>query len=267
MPLAIQIGNVIGGISGTSSASPSPPPVVGFKFSVDTRVRGGSSSDTFVLPLQAAGTYDFEVDWGDGSTDTITAWNQAEKTHIYSSGGVYTIECTGALKVFTFAGTGDRLTLEEIYNWGGSSLDLGGGTFSFSQCSNLTISATNSPANTGDIAGAFYIVGSSAFTGGLAGWDMSNTTSCQFLCYNSSSYNEDISGWDVSNITNFLFAFTGTAMSVANYDALLIAWAPQSVQSGVTFSTNAQYTAGGSAAAARTTLIGKGWTIVDGGSV
>ena len=96
---------------------------------------------------------------------------------------------------------------------------------------------------------------------------MSNTTICQFLCYNSPYYNEDISGWDVTNITNFSNAFTGTAMSVANYDALLIAWSAQTVQSGVTFSISAQYTAGGAAATARAALVTKGWTIVDGGSV
>jgi len=266
MPIAIEIGNIVGGMSGSAAVAPSPRPTSGFKFSVDTRLRG-SASDTFVLPLQAAGTYNFDVDWGDGTTDTITTFNQAEATHVYSAGGVYTIECTGTLKIFTFTNAGDKMKIHEIYNWGGSSLDLGGGTFSFAGCANLSVSATDSPANTGDIAGAFYLVSSSGFTGGISAWDMSNTASCQFLCYNSPNYNEDISGWDVSSITNFSFAFTGTAMSVANYDALLIAWSAQTVQSGVTFSTSAQYTAGGAAAAARTTLIGKGWTMVDGGSV
>lgn len=264
--MQISVSNLIAHPNPTGLPSPTPPPVVGFKFTVDTR-SAGSASDTFVLPLTPAGTYNFEVDWGDSSTDTITVWNQAEATHVYSAGGIYTIECTGTLKVFTFSGIGDKLKLEEIHNWGGSSLDLGASPFAFYGCTNLTISATNSPANIGSLATAFYAVGSPTFTGGLSGWDMSNTTSCQMLCYLASSYNEDISGWDVSGITTFLFAFSGTAMSVANYDALLIAWAPQSVQSGVTFSTSAQYTAGGAAAAARTTLIGKGWTIVDGGSV
>ena len=157
--------------------------------------------------------------------------------------------------------------MKEIYDWGGSNLDLSGPTFAFTGCSNLTVSATNSPANTGNIIGCFYYVGSSGFTDGLAGWDMSNTASCLYLCYLASSYNEDISGWDVSSITNFTLAFTGTAMSVANYDALLIGWSTQTVQSGVTFGISTQYTGGGAAAAARATLVSKGWTIVDGGSV
>jgi len=264
MPLSIQIGVDLSGIGGAASIAPSPPPVTGFKFLVDTKL-AGSATNTFVLPLVTSGTYDFEVDWGDSTTDTITSWNQSEKTHVYSAGGTYTIECTGTLVQFVFALAGDRLKMKEIYNWGGSNLNLGGGVFSFTGCDNLTISATNSPANTGSIAGAFYLVNSTGFTNGLAGWDMSNTTNCQFLCYNSPYYNEDISGWDVTNITNFSNAFAGTAMSVANYDALLIAWSTQDVQSGVTFSISAQYTGGGAAASARALLVAKGWTIVDGG--
>tara|TARA_R110002012_G_scaffold148405_1_gene307180 strand:- start:5185 stop:5985 length:801 start_codon:yes stop_codon:yes gene_type:complete len=266
MPLSIQIAAMIGGIGGAPSVAPSPPPTSGFKFLVDTK-NGGSATNTFVLPLITSGIYDFEVDWGDGTTDTITNWNATEKTHVYSVGGTYTIECTGTLRGFQFALAGDRLKIIEIFNWGGSNLDLGGPTFSFSGCSNLTVSATNSPANTGNIIGCFYLVGSSSFTGGIAGWDMSNTQSCLYMCYNASSFNEDISGWDVSNITDFGAAFSGTAMSVANYDALLIAWSAQTVQSGVTFGISAQYTGGGTAAAARATLVTKGWTIVDGGSV
>tara|TARA_R110000765_G_scaffold86597_1_gene166443 strand:+ start:1331 stop:2131 length:801 start_codon:yes stop_codon:yes gene_type:complete len=266
MPLSIQIANIVGGIAGAPAIAPTPPPSAAFEFSVDT-TKAGSASNTFVLPLVSSGDYDFVVNWGDSTSDTITYWNAAEKTHVYSRGGIYTIECTGTIKTFTFGYAGDRLKMKEIHNWGGNNLDLGGGTFAFTGCDNLTVSATNSPANTGQIVGPFYLVGSSTFTDGLAGWDMSNTTSCQYLCYNASSYNEDVSGWDVSSVTNFNLAFTGTAMSVANYDALLIAWSTQTVQSGVTFSISAQYTSGGAAETARATLVSKGWTMVDGGSV
>ena len=72
MPLSIQIGADLSGIGGAPSVAPSPPPASGFKFLVDTRL-AGSASDTFVLPLVSSGTYDFEVDWGDSTTDTIIA--------------------------------------------------------------------------------------------------------------------------------------------------------------------------------------------------
>jgi len=56
-------------------------------------------------------------------------------------------------------------------------------------------------------------------------------------------------------------------LSTANYDALLIAWAAQSVLSGLAIWFGAsEYTGGGTAAAARASLIADdSWTITDGG--
>ena len=77
---------------------------------------------------------------------------------------------------------------------------------------------------------------------------------------------DDVSGWDVSNVTNMGNAFSGTAMTQANYDALLIAWSAQTVQQNVQFGISAQYTAGGAAEAARNVLINTyNWSISDGG--
>ena len=42
---------------------------------------GVSNNDQITLPLVSGGTYNFLVQWGDGNSDTITVWNQAETTH------------------------------------------------------------------------------------------------------------------------------------------------------------------------------------------
>src|SRR5690606_38242247 len=59
-----------------------------FKFTINTTLGTGNS---FNLPLRSGYNYDFVIDWGDGNTDVITSYNQAEKLHTYSTGGVYTI--------------------------------------------------------------------------------------------------------------------------------------------------------------------------------
>ncbi|RZA25525.1 MAG: hypothetical protein EOP10_06600, partial [Proteobacteria bacterium] len=56
------------------------------------------------LPLVASGTYNFSVNWGDGNTETITAWNAAATTHTYSTSGTYTVTITGTITGFRFAG-------------------------------------------------------------------------------------------------------------------------------------------------------------------
>jgi len=49
-----------------------------------SKTSDGSSIETQIkLPLESTGTYDFTVDWGDGTSDTITTYNQPEVTHTY----------------------------------------------------------------------------------------------------------------------------------------------------------------------------------------
>lgn len=97
---------------------------------------GSSNSDQVTLPLESGGTYSFEVNWGDGNSDTITAWDQSEVTHTYSAEGEYTITITGTIDGWRFNDTGDRLKLLSVTSWG--DLTLGNNNSYFKGCSNLT---------------------------------------------------------------------------------------------------------------------------------
>lgn len=79
---------------------------------------GSSNNNQVKLPLESGGTYDFIVDWGDGSKNRITLYNQAEVTHTYSSIGTYTIKISGTIVGWRFNNTGDRLKLLTIEKWG-----------------------------------------------------------------------------------------------------------------------------------------------------
>jgi len=269
--------------------------LVGFVFDVDTTQAGVSSSTQFKLPLASNGTTNAEVDWGDGSKDTLTSWNQAETTHTYSASGTYTITITGTLEGWFINNGGDKLKIKEVKNWGnGDGLTLkniNGGYFM--GASNMTCIATDSPTIS---ATNFQQVfrDASSIVSGVKNWDVSGVTNLIFAFYQANDFNEDLSNWDVSNVTNFKYCFErcfdldqsfaswdmssatdvgrmfkSTSMSTANYDATLIGWASQSLNSGLSIDFgSARYTAGGDAEAARNTLINTyGWTIVDGGSV
>ncbi len=268
MATAIKIGNAVTGGSGNSVGGAerggSPPPITPFTFKIDTRNSGASANDAFKLPTLSTGTYNFTVDWGDGSTDTITVWNQAEATHTYATGGIYTIKCTGNFEGINMFTSGDPLKVLEIIHWGGTNLTINS-IFAMRGLTNMICTATDSPTLTGSISGCFYQC--TSLTSGLANWDFSNVTSADFMLILASNWNEDISSWDVTSCTTFNAAFTGTSMSQANYDALLIAWSAQSVLNNVILATPAQYTAGGAAEAARNVLVNTyNWTIVDGGA-
>ena len=59
------------------------------------------------LPLDADGTYDFTVDWGDGSSAHIVSHDQAEVKHTYGCKGEYTVQLNGIVKGFGFGSHGD----------------------------------------------------------------------------------------------------------------------------------------------------------------
>ena len=80
--------------------------------------QAGSANDTVVLPLVSDGDYDFTVDWGDGSRDNITAYNQSEVTHQYSSTGIYDIKIHGDITGWQFNNGGDDDKITEISKWG-----------------------------------------------------------------------------------------------------------------------------------------------------
>ena len=88
-----------------------------------------SNSNQIKLPLKSNGEYDFMVDWGDGTTDLITEYNQDEVTHTYSQEGVYEIKIDGIIKGFSFNNAEDRLKLLDILQYGTLNLGNGGGYF------------------------------------------------------------------------------------------------------------------------------------------
>ena len=67
---------------------------------------GDSNDDQIMLPLESDGTYDFTVNWGDGETDTITAYNQVEVTHTFPNPGEYTISIIGQIEGWRFGNPG-----------------------------------------------------------------------------------------------------------------------------------------------------------------
>lgn len=261
-----------------------------FAFTVKTT----GVDETFSLPLEATGTYDFHVDWGDLSSDDITVWNDAAATHTYADAGTYEIQITGSIVGWRFNDGGDKLKIYEIKSWG--PLRLGNNHSYFYGCSNLTITATDILDLTGTTTFLRIFRGCSSLTTipSINGWDVSSITDMTYAFVDCSSFNQDLSSWDTSSVTSMYFMFfdclafdqnmsswditsvtnmdgmfsgvIGVTLSTPNYDALLVGWEAQVEQPNVIFHAgNSKYTGGGAAAAARAALVANGWTITDGG--
>lgn len=157
---------------------------------------GGSNTDQVQLPLISGETYNMVVDWGDGSSDTITAYNQAETLHTYSSVGTYTITMTGTNGGLKFNNGGDKAKINQISQWG--TLDISSARC-FYGCANLDVTATDAPIVS--VTNAIEMFrGCTSLTGGCDNWDVSGVTGMQGFFYDCTNFNGDISNWDVSNL-------------------------------------------------------------------
>ena len=126
--------------------------------------------------LVSDGDYDFYVDWGDGSRDNITGYNQSEVTHQYSSTGIYEVRIRGGITGWQFAGVGDYDKITEISKWGPLRFVDNDGSL-FYGCSNLELTATDNLtlANT---AGTIFRNCTNLGSGGnMSNWNTSNITS------------------------------------------------------------------------------------------
>ncbi len=156
----------------------------------------------------------------------------------------------------------------------------------------------NSPLGTWDVSGCFNFAqmfhGSNSFNQPLESWDTSSATSLNQMFRDASAFNQSLNSWDVSSVTSFYGVFRNadsydqnlgswdlssgtvisdflrdaTGLSTTNYNSTLIGWANTGVPSGLTCNFGgSKYTAGGTAEAARNTLINTyNWTIIDGGT-
>ena len=119
-------------------------------------------------------------------------------------------------------------------------------------------------SNVDNMFSVFY--NCSQFNGDIYSWDTTNVENMSFMFYNCDLFDQSLAAWNIGNVSNFTnFMQNATGLSTSNYDATLIAWALQTVNSGLSINFGgSQFTE--SAYASRFSLIeDDGWTIVDGG--
>jgi surface protein len=183
-----------------------------FEFTVNTAntSSGSSNSDQFRLPLTTSTGLNCVVDWGDGTSDTITNHLAAAVTHTYPSSGTYTVKITGNLLGWRFDNTGDRLKILNISQWGALNISVDSG---FRGCTNLTCSAIDAPTIT-SANFVRYFQNCNNFNGAIGNWNVSNVTNMQSMFDGASSFNQNIGSWNTGNVTNMQsMFFTATAFN------------------------------------------------------
>ncbi|WP_435622820.1 cadherin domain-containing protein [Flagellimonas sp.] len=242
-------------------------------------------------------TYDFMIDWGDGTLEAISFIGNDIVPHVFENPGTYTVAIIGDFPRSEAASLNNAFSekLMSIEQWGNiewSSLVTG-----FQECVNMEYHATDTPnlINVQNIDNLFFEARS--FNGDLSNWETENITSMNNVfrgadvfegnglsTWNTesvdsmngmfrfaSSFDQNLGNWNIQNITSMEVLFSASGMSPENYSQTLIGWAAQApnIQNGVILDASGiEYCNTPEVLAARDILENTyGWIITDAGPV
>ena len=166
---------------------------------------GSSAANQALLPLISGSTYNFVVEWGDGNSDWITAWNDPDITHTYSASGTYTIKLIGRVGRLTFNNTGDRNKILNILSWGSNVWTSMASAFY--GCENLTITATDQPNLSIVTNMSNMFRGALVFNQNINSWNTSNVTTMSAMFMGATAFNQPIGSWNTAAVVNMFNMF------------------------------------------------------------
>ncbi len=199
-----------------------------FIITVKTDNPGVTDNKSFQIPRANGYSYNYNVNWGDGSN---TVGTTTDATHTYASSGTYQIKITGTFPAIKFNFGGDKDKLLSIDQWGNNNWqELAG---AFAGCSHLHIAATDAPdlttavdltysfrgtgltnenLNSWDVRNVRFFIGTfqdTQFNGDITDWDPHAAESLFAMFYNDTAFNQDVSNWTVASVTNLssMFAY------------------------------------------------------------
>ena len=189
------------------------------------------ANESISIPTQESFTYDYTVDWGDGTALTDHAENAS---HIYEVADTYTVTITGKFPSIYFSNNNEiKNKIISIEHWG--DIEWQSMKNAFEGCDNLTYNATDAPnlAMVTDMSAMFRDAPSfnaedlsswnvssvtdmrsmfllTPFNGNISTWDVSKVTDMSAMFFGAAAFNNDISTWEVSNVIDMSAMFNGT---------------------------------------------------------
>lgn len=152
-------------------------------------------------------TYDFTIDWGDGSDEEqITEQNPV---HEYAQSGTYTVYIKGQFPTLYMNNSIYAPNLTSIERWGTNVWK----SFqrAFYGCSEMIYNAMDTP-NLINVTDLSYMFAYAAkFNGDIGNWDISNITNMEYMFLQAAAFDGNIGDWaeKTSNVENMrsMFAY------------------------------------------------------------
>jgi surface protein len=198
------------------------PSLFGLADNLAMRVLTTTDNETFTIPTQDDGAFDAKVNWGDGTTSDITAFNDSALTHTYDTAGTHSVTIAGTFPNIHFNNGGDKLKVTSVSSLGKLGwTDLQGAFFGCSNMTSFKAGNTDTSAITGLV---------NAFNGcsGLTSMDLSNFDTSNVNNFGgtfrdcNSLITLDLSNFNTSNVTSAALMFaecTGlTSLNVSSFD-------------------------------------------------
>lgn len=192
------------------------------KTDISTASTGKSNDDQFNINVQASGGYvfDYDVDWGDGSTDTNVT---GSLVHTYAVAGEYDVKISGVFPNIYFFNRFDRWKVLEVKNWGNIQWETM--LNAFQGCGNMEITATDEGDFTqvNNFKSAFQNCSSITSITGSSNWINSNCTDVFLAFYGCSNMTSiETTNWDTVNLSSFTGFFQDctslTSLDGTNWD-------------------------------------------------
>lgn len=166
---------------------------------------GSSLNNEVTIPTNPAyTTYNYNVDWGDGNTDTGVT---GTIIHTYATSGTYTITITGTFPSIYFNddNANDKLKIIEILAWG----DIQWQTMenAFYGCENLNFDLIDSPDLSQVTTLKNMFRGGTSFNGIVNDWDISTITDLSGLFYEAETFNRPLANWNTRAVTDMSYTF------------------------------------------------------------
>jgi len=164
---------------------------------------GSTDNYTISIKTNSDYSYNFDIDWGDGTTDT----NQTtDVIHTYDTIDTYTVTINGEFPHLIHGENTDANKLQRIVQWG--DLNWQSMTRSFYNCKNMESNTDDMPDLRIVTSTASMFEGATSFNADIGSWDVSSVTLMGYMFARAKRFNQDISAWDVGSVISMSGMFS-----------------------------------------------------------
>ncbi len=160
-----------------------------------------TAGESITIPTDPVKTYNYTVDWGDGSTTTETA----DATHAYATATDHTVKITGLFPHIYFSRSGDRMKIIAVKHWGTNPWTSM--RRAFDGCENLEILADDSPNLDGVGTMELMFGYCKKLNQDLSAWDVIHVKNMEALFEHAEIFDQPLNTWKTDSVENMRSMF------------------------------------------------------------